>query len=398
MTQAPQSSSTPSRLPACALALCLLLPARVAAQERTELAREATLRRSAAGAVVATLLRGAEVTPAAARGEWTRVTLEGWIFARSVGRTRREGYDLAVTAAGGENLRATPNGRVVARLRQGMLLDRLESRGDWIRVRRSGWIIRRALAGPPPVETGAVARASPAPAEPAPAGRTAPAKAKAAPKPKAAAERKAAPESEAGAGPTPEAGAPQGPAGATAQPPGAGASGAGTGPAPSRVEVSRATSLRATPGGDSIGSLLPGATAEVLGRAGDWARVQLEAWIPETDVGPARDGALVGVSAAEVRANPERYLGKVVEWRLQFIAIQTADELRSELPQGQPFLLTRGPLPEPGFVYVIIPRDRVAEFQGLAPLQELVLRVTLKAARTKYLATPVVELASVVVK
>lgn len=383
MTQAPQSSSTPSRLPACALALCLLLPARVAAQQRTELARETTLRRSAAGAVLANLLRGAEVTPAAARGEWTRVTVEGWLFARSVGRTRREGYDLAVTAPGGENLRETPNGRVVARLRRGMLLDRLESRGDWVRVRRSGWIIRRALTGLPPLETGAVARGSPPPPEPAPD----------APAPPAAKPKPAAPPKPA-ATPAPAAAAAQAPQAS----PRAAATPAGTGTATSRVEVSRATSLRAAPDGDSIGSLRPGATAEVLGRAGDWTRVQLEAWIPETDVQPAREGVLVGVSAAEVRANPERYLGKVVEWRLQFIALQTADELRSELPQGQPFLLTRGPLPEPGFVYVIVPRDRVAEFQGLAPLQELVLRVTLKAARTKYLATPVVELASVVEK
>src|SRR5262249_13880970 len=108
------------------------------------------------------------------------------------------------------------------------------------------------------------------------------------------------------------------------------------------------------------------------------------------------EGALVGVSAAEVRSQPQRFVGQTVEWRLQFIAIQTADELRSELPAGQPFLLTRGPLPEPGFVYVILPRDQAAAFQDLPTLQELVLRVTIKAPRTKYLATPVVELVGVV--
>ena len=45
------------------------------------------------------------------------------------------------------------------------------------------------------------------------------------------------------------------------------------------------------------------------------------------------------------------------------------------MPPGQPYLLTRGPLPEPGFVYVSIPAERVAEFQALPPLHELVLRV-----------------------
>jgi hypothetical protein len=63
---------------------------------------------------------------------------------------------------------------------------------------------------------------------------------------------------------------------------------------------------------------------------------------------------------------------------------------------GQPYLLTRGPLPEPGFVYVTIPADRIADFQALPPLHEVVLRVSIRAARTKFLATPVAELVSVV--
>ena len=79
---------------------------------------------------------------------------------------------------------------------------------------------------------------------------------------------------------------------------------------------------------------------------------------------------MVGVTAAEVRAEPARFVGQTVEWRLQVIAVKQADELRSEMPPGQPYLLTRGPLPEPGFVYVTIPAARAAEFQALPPLQE----------------------------
>ena len=81
---------------------------------------------------------------------------------------------------------------------------------------------------------------------------------------------------------------------------------------------------------------------------------------------------------------------------MQLIAVQSADELRPEMAPGQPYLLTRGPLPEAGFVYVTIPTGRVAEFQALPPLRELVLRVTIRAARTRYLMTPVAELQSVV--
>jgi hypothetical protein len=102
------------------------------------------------------------------------------------------------------------------------------------------------------------------------------------------------------------------------------------------------------------------------------------------------------VSAAEVRANPERYVGQVLDWQLQLVSIQTADELRPEMPQGQTYLLTRGPLPEPGFVYVMIPRDQSQRFRALGPLAELTLRLRIRAARSKYLATPVAELLAVV--
>ncbi|MFW6206210.1 MAG: hypothetical protein ACOC5I_03155, partial [Gemmatimonadota bacterium] len=52
----------------------------------------------------------------------------------------RDGHDLAVAAEDGENLRASPNGRRLGRARTGMLLDRVETRDNWIRVRRTAWI------------------------------------------------------------------------------------------------------------------------------------------------------------------------------------------------------------------------------------------------------------------
>jgi hypothetical protein len=50
--------------------------------------------------------------------------------------------------------------------------------------------------------------------------------------------------------------------------------------------------------------------------------VQVEGWVKEEDTRASVDsGALKGVTAAEVRANPGRYLGKAVDWRLQFLAV-----------------------------------------------------------------------------
>ena len=134
----------------------------------------------------------------------------------------------------------------------------------------------------------------------------------------------------------------------------------------------------------------------MVARSGEQVKVQVEGWVPADALAPSDSGALVGVTAAEVRSAPARFVGQTVEWRLQVIAVKQADELRSEMPAGQPYLLTRGPLPEPGFVYVSIPPAQVAAFQALPPLQEVVLRVAIRAARTKFLTTPVVELESVV--
>ena len=167
------------------------------------------------------------------------------------------------------------------------------------------------------------------------------------------------------------------------------------GPAGSVVEVISGTRLMRQPGGDTSGTLQPGARAGVLARSGDWVKVRVEGWVPADSVRDAQTGALAGVSAAEVRANPERYVGRTVDWHLQYVAIQTADELRPEIPLGRKYLLTRGPAPEAGFVYVMLDQAALDAFGELQPLQEMFLRVEIVAPRTRYLPNPVVQLVAV---
>ena len=345
MSYAPQSSPGLGWQPAFLLAFCLL-PAPLAAQGEESLSAPAQLHRDPQGTPLLTLPAGAPVEAGEGQGDWREVTVEGWIYTPSTAPTRRDGFDLVVAEEEGENLRETPNGPVVGRAREGTLLERVGQKGRWTRVRRAGWVPRAAVAAqsPGPQGTGA-----PAPRKPA-AGP-----------PKA---------------PVPAAVAPE--------------------PAGERFQTGRETGLGATPEGPAYGTLQARTPARVLGRTGEWARVQVEGWVRQADLEAADGGALAGVTAEEVRSAPDRYVGQTLDWRLQVISVQTADELRAELPPGQPYLLTRGPLPEPGFVYVSIPPDRVAAFRALAPLQEVVLRVKIRAARTRYLATPVVELASVV--
>jgi hypothetical protein len=165
-----------------------------------------------------------------------------------------------------------------------------------------------------------------------------------------------------------------------------------------RVEAARETAVFAAPEAAQIGTVQAGTPTRVLGRSGEWVRVQFEGWMRAGDLQSASGAAVSGVTAAEVRSDPARYLGRTVEWRLQLIAVQTADELRTEMPKGQSYLLTRGPLPEPGFVYVTLSDAQAAEFRTAPALQEMTLRVIIKAARSKYLATPIVEYVSRVVE
>jgi hypothetical protein len=160
------------------------------------------------------------------------------------------------------------------------------------------------------------------------------------------------------------------------------------------VRVSRETAIFAAPEGGPYGILQPGAPTRVLRRSGEWTRVQLEGWVREVDLGGGAGTSFGSVTAAEVRADPSRYVGRPVDWRLELIAVQTADELRTEIPKGQLYLLTRGPLPEPGFVYVMVTPAQAEEFRALQALQELRLRVIIRAPRTRFLTTPVVELVS----
>ena len=316
----------------------MLLAGPLAAQEEQRLEAPADLHRDPAGTPLVSLPAGAAVETGKAAGDWREVTVEGWIYRPSTSPTKREGFDLVVTSEKGENLRRAPNGPIVGRAREGTLLERVGEKGKWFRVRRDGWVPREAVPSPP-AQGRAQARAKPAPAAPTPPATPPP-------------------------------------------------------PSIEAVETIRETGLSRMPDSAPSSTLPAGTPARVMGRAGEWVRVQVDGWVRESDLKPAEAGVLAGITAAEVRAAPDRFVGQTLDWRLQVIAVQLADELRPEMRSGQPYLLTRGPLPEPGFVYVTIPPERLAEFRALPPLHEMVMRVNLKAARTRYLATPVAELVS----
>src|SRR2546425_6022230 len=99
------------------------------------------------GKRLARLARGAIVVGGESQDTWQGVTLEGWIFATSVGPTPRAGYDLAVPRAPEENLRSAPAGALIGKLPQGFLLNKVAegTSGPWIHVTRAGWVEKTDL-------------------------------------------------------------------------------------------------------------------------------------------------------------------------------------------------------------------------------------------------------------
>jgi hypothetical protein len=370
MTYAPQSSPPRTRLPACiaaVLAVLLVASAPLAAQQRRGVA-PTSIHAAPSGVVLARLPDRTTLATGSSRSGWREVTLDGWVATSLLRADRRNGFDVSVTGTD-VRLRAAPDGAQIALLEKGMLLDRVGTRGRWTHVRRRGWVRGSAIAAPAPATA---ARQSPRTTAPRPADSA-----------RATATRDTQPDSAAAYRPM-QAPAPAGTTPATT-------------PADTEImEAARAASLHAVPEGPRSGSFVPGTPVTIVGRAGEWVRVRAEGWVRESELKPATGGPLVGVTAAEVRANPERYVGQTVEWRLQYVSTAVADELRPEMPPGQPYILARGPLPEPGFVYLMVTPQELAQISAFPALTELTVRASVRAARTRFLATPVIQLRTLV--
>jgi hypothetical protein len=148
----------------------------------------------------------------------------------------------------------------------------------------------------------------------------------------------------------------------------------------------------------ATGTLAPEAPVRIMARSGEWVRIQTEGWVRESELRPAAPGVLVGVSAAEVRSRPAEFEGQMVQWVIQTISIQEADELRGGIPRGRRYVLARGPLPEAGFLYIIVSDEQVAELERLPPLAELVIIGRIRVGRSRYLGNPILELVEMAVR
>jgi hypothetical protein len=322
----------PFRLLLATLLLTTTFPTQGFAQRRYRVATDENLRLEpvADAPLLARVNAETEMRGDEERGGWVHATLEGWIWAASTRSAGSGDFDLRVIPPDGENLRAEPNGRVVARLQSGTLLNQAARRGDWIQVRRAAWIWGRSLSAlDAPVTSTPPPSVTPTSARPALLDRY-------------------------------------------ALPPG--------------------TRMFGTPNGDTVGALVERAPARVLARTDGWARVLVEAWVRDDGLTPADDSVLEGITAAEVRGSGAAYVGRTLRWTVELIAVQVADELRKEIAAGQRYMLARGPLPELGFVYILLTDTQAAAVAQLQPLTRLTILGRVRMARSRYLGNPVLDL------
>ena len=93
--------------------LCLVSavgPLQAVAQTARVRPEQAMFRQTADGRRLAGVMQGTNLAVGSRQSDWVEVTLEGWIWSRSVAATDRNGFSLIVSATGGENLRDEPGG------------------------------------------------------------------------------------------------------------------------------------------------------------------------------------------------------------------------------------------------------------------------------------------------
>ncbi len=305
------------------------------AQTTAHVRVEENFRQTPNGTVLGQLDPGTPLNVVSRRGQWLEVDVEGWSWTRSYQRTDKAGFNVVLTAGGGENLRSAPSGDVLGHFERGALFNELDRQPGWLRVRRRGWIwaasVRRVATEPATASHGGSGKDT-------------------------VSVRK--------------------PEGFT------------------RVGSSGAAILNAT-GGDTIARTRPGAELQVVSREGSWARVRLEGWVWMPTGDSASAGEAVADSAltpAALKKDPEAYRGRVVAWKLQFISLERAEKVRTDFFEGEPYLLTRFGDSGGAFVYVAVSQDRLEEVQGLVPLEDILVTGRVRTGASALTGTPIVDL------
>jgi len=344
------------------LAAAVALPAVLVAQ--TTVSSDAMMRANPEGKALGTVRAGAPVVVLNTRHCATEVTIEGFVHRSLVGG-KRDGFSASVKEDGAL-LRAAAkrDARVLARWSEGIGLTKLSAAGDWVRVRRSGWVATTAVHRG---KDGAKQEVAERKSGPRVAAATA-----------APNHEVAASSHDATSPVVSSAGAV---ADTAAHPPAA---------APDFLTAHRV--MLATAPDHRSGSVVDSGTyVRALARDRGWVRVQLEGWVRESDLTPADTAIRSSLSAADLRASPDAARGKIVRWSVQSIALQHADPLRRDMAPEEPYLLARGPGTENALLYLALPPSLVERARMLRPLQTVTVTARVRNGRSEPSGVPILD-------
>lgn len=305
-------------------------------------ARDAELLGEPRGGALGTLKSGTTVRRQESRAGYTRIIVEGFVERRQLGGAKGR-YQVSVKAAGGATLRASAahDAPANAHLQAGLGLALVVRNGAWVKVRRGGWVassafsagVAPAAVAPPPAAVATVARqattASAASAASAVDGALVPL---------------------------------------------------------------RALELRPYPDGGSLATIKAGSVLTPLARERGWVRVRVEGWVQEAEVVPADTALRTGLSAADLRADPLGTRGRVVRWEVEVISFHTADPLRRDLTNDEPYLLARGPAKENALMYLALPPSLVVAAKALPPLSRVIITARVRTGRSDPIGVPVLDI------
>lgn len=150
--------------------------------------------------------------------------------------------------------------------------------------------------------------------------------------------------------------------------------------------------LRAGPGAQVLATLDSGARLQVLAHDRGWTRVRVEGWVKDEDLQPADSASYPSLSAADLRADPQGTRGKTVRWRVQVIALQTADPLRRDLAPNEPYLLAKGPGTEDALLYLAVPPSLLATARALDPLSTVTVIARVRVGRSAASGVPILDI------
>ncbi|HKY60204.1 MAG TPA: hypothetical protein VJP59_04255 [Gemmatimonadota bacterium] len=301
---------------------------------------QTVLKWSSSGRLLGHLNRGTPLERLGGRGSWTRVGVHGWMWRKSLDKSGNA-YKVIPSR---ENLRDGPNGGILGTLERGVEVRRVGGNDKWFEIEMIGWLPDSAVR-PPAAAPGA--------------GST---------------EESEEPREETT--PTTETTNPP-----PTLPPSSGRGSAG--------RIDEEVGLRGSPGGPVVTTIPSGTVLRTVERRGAWTRVQMEGWVPSESV--TTDGG-TSSSPEAVALAPDRFTGRRVQWTLEHVALQKAEEWRTDFEDGEWYGLARVP-GGATYVYLVVPAGLLEEFRGFSPFETIRIEGRVRSGRSELTGNPVVEVA-----